>query len=272
MNMKKGLHIVVNYNTWNFVDKLIDNLAIHLESEIELLIIDSNSIIDCPIELNNKIDNNLNIKLILLNNNYGYFNSVTSIFNTIAINNYDYFIVSNTDVEIITSNFYSIIRKNIKKNLIIAPSIVNLDGIQQNPHRQSKPNLFVKIYWNLFYFNYHFSRFIFIFHKVYSSVKKISKKEIISDNFPDTIYSPHGSFIIFSVDFFVNLFSNPLPFFLYAEEDYIGSLAKKLNYKIKIIKELKIKHFENVSTGMILSKNKYQIQKKAFMNAIRPNW
>lgn len=271
----KGLLIVVNFNSWYYVEKLYLNVKKYIGVEIDFLIIDGNSSENCPELFKNKLIGEPNVFVIQNVENLGYYNSVVENFHNIKVNKYQYFIVSNCDIEFVNHDFFQIVSNSIKDHKIIAPSIRNNQGVEQNPHRLKRPGFFIKFFWFIFYTNFFVSKIISLGFYFSSAIKFFSRKRSNpQDQFENMyqIYSPHGSCIIYSNEAFVHFFSKRFPFFLYAEEDYIGAMSLIQGFKISFIKNLKVLHFENVSTGLIVSKDKYNIKKNAFNNAIRPFW
>lgn len=271
----KGLLIVVNYNSWDFVEKLYFNVKKNIGSEIDFMIIDGYSSHVCPDLFKKELNENQNVEILYNSENFGYYNSVFENYNKLNVNKYKYFVVGNCDIEFVNNDFFEIVSNIIEDYKIIAPSISNNQGVEQNPHRLNKPGFFIKFFWLLFYTNYTISKMISFVFKISFLIKNFFNNKIKSNYLYSDIhqiYSPHGSCIIYSKEVFDYFFSKRFPFFLYAEEDYIASKSLIQGFKIFFFKNLKVRHFENVSTGLIVLKDKYNIQRKAFNNAIRPFW
>ena len=77
------------------------------------------------------------------------------------------------------------------------------------------------------------------------------------------IFSPHGAFVIFTKNYFNNDGYIDDGCFLYGEENSIEAIVQQNNLKIGFIPQLKVLHFESVTTGKGLSKIKYGFQKEA---------
>jgi GT2 family glycosyltransferase len=254
--MKRGLLITVNYNNWDYTESFVRTLLSFGNKSLSIVIVDNS-----PKMSDNNISNleseNENIAYLKTKNNIGYFGAVNYAIKIIDIKLYDYIIICNNDITIENLNFFEILNEKLELYDIIAPSIKTKENIQQNPHRDKKIDLKRKIFYKIYFSSYLIAKLInFIVRQ-----KRIKQTEY--NEYEREIASPHGAFIIFNKTFFSKGGFIDDGFFLYGEEDTLMAQAQNLKLKIGFIPDLKVKHFESLSTGKSFTKKKYLIQKDA---------
>lgn len=246
---KKGLIIVVHFGKWIITEEFIDHIKTYLSEDLILYVV-NNSPELLPIQ-----KQAIYIEIINAPSNLGYFGGANYAFNYVDINNFDFIIICNNDIEIIDSNFFNYLQEKIDYYDIIAPSIETKEGIEQNPYLEGEFTSFRMIFYKLYFNNYLFA---------YILTKLVFLKKMIGINFRNkeketerVISSPHGAFIIFNRTFFDNGGFIEDKLFLYGEEDSISAQAKSLKLKIGFVPSLKIIHKEHTTTKKGLSKHKY---------------
>lgn len=246
------LIITVDYNSNNFTRKFINSISkIVNKEEIDIYVVCNGN------ELyTDEKNNNLKINVIKTDNN-GYFGAVKYVLDRIQKSLFDYIIICNNDIEILTNNFFKKLSK--VKYEIIAPRIKNLQDLDQNPHRLNPPSFKIKLFYKLYFINYALAYFI----NYVLSLRRKKIKDRFNHNIERFIFSPHGSFIIFSKLFFEKGGYIDNNFFLYGEEDSIGSIAYQLNMKVLYYPQINLIHHESVSTGKSFSFFKWNEQKKS---------
>jgi len=180
---------------------------------------------------------------------------------------YDYYILSNSDISFLDIDFYKNICKcqlTSKKRIgIIAPTILskdlkhNLNPFLFNRSSVRKIKILKMIYKNeLFAIIYNLLHYI----KNYFSIKKEIINIDSTSGRQNDIYAPHGSFMIFTRQF-INKNTFNYKAFLFGEEIYVGEVCKKLNLKVRYYPNLKLIHNEHTTTGFfqtgMLLKYKY---------------
>ena len=196
---------------------------------------------------------NKNIKLLKNKENLGFSggNNIGFLFSKENLNP-DFLIVMNNDILIKDKDILKKIMK-IDNCDIIAPKIINLEGINQNPFREKKLNKkqvlseWLKI--NLLYFIYHFKFLAKLYLEIKNKKKKGEDNKVIK-NFYNIV--PHGSFIIYKKNYIENeRFAFVPGTFLYAEEDLLAWYIKKKRYITYYDETIEIHHLESVSTSKI---------------------
>jgi len=263
----KGVIIIVNYKSDEYSIKFIDRFIEIFNEQIELIVVDNSD----SVSLKNYIDNiHYKIRYYSTESNLGYFGAAKWVLNKIDYKQLDFVVIANNDVYIETTDFFLLLKDKLNNADVIAPSIVNASGEQQNPHRSHKLSKPLFIFWKLYYLNYYLARVLLFVVGIIRKVFKYNDSNI--DELKDkVIYSPHGAFIIFSNTFFKKGGYVDDSFFLYGEEESIGIQCSNENMRVIYCPDLKILHYESRSIGSELSKIKYNYQKESFKILILRN-
>lgn len=189
--------------------------------------------------------------------NLGYLNGVFFAFDAFKEKQGylpDWLIVSNTDIIIEDAHFYEkfLSAKYDNDTWCIAPSVLSGDRTTYgNPHYKEriplkKVNRVIKIFKN--------NLLASIYMKLAglkSSTQKSQKQE------SQFVYSSHGCYFILRKEFYEYLNGEKYGAFLYSEESYIAEQILKAEKKEFYDSNLELIHNENLSTGKMKKKNKY---------------
>ena len=253
--MKKGRIYTVHYGEETKITEIFISSTIpFLGNSLDLVIINNTS----TIEIANRKSNFIHI--INSNNNLGYFGGIKFGMEKFMIDDLDYIIICNNDVQILNSDFFSILEEKLNSYDIIAPSIKTLNNIEQNPHLKKSLSKFKKIYYKVYYLNFIIA---LLLNKILS-IRKISNKNVIRIQKEERIFSPHGAFIILNKSYFDKGGYIDTGYFLYGEESSLSAQANILGLSVGFVPDLLIQHWENISTGKRFSKSKFQFQKEAY--------
>ncbi|MHC1706083.1 MAG: glycosyltransferase family 2 protein [Bacteroidales bacterium] len=162
----------------------------------------------------------------------------------------DFVIVCNTDVQFTGNDFLERLYDQYEDDAfdVFGPDIVSsLTGKHQNPYlerRISKRKLqfFINITQNSVLYN--------AFLLLYYPFKRHIKRSVREKGSP---YSLHGSFLVFSGNFFEKGGHLSYGSFLFGEEIFIGELAGDLKLNVLYDPDYKIVHHEHATTGIYKS-------------------
>lgn len=253
----KGIIIIVNYKSDEYSIQFIKRYIELFNDQVDLIVVDnSNSII-----LKNYLDRiNSSVQYYATKSNLGYFGAAKCVLNKIDYQSRDYIIISNNDVHIINNDFFINLENTLKKADVLAPSIINSSGKQQNPHRLKKISKINVLFWYFFFFNFHIAKILLFLRCKVRRSDRINNFQLRER----MIFSPHGAFVIFARSFFNKGGFIDDGFFLYGEEDSIGFQCHRSDMKVLFNPELKVLHMESRSIGKDFTKSKFDFQKKAF--------
>ncbi len=251
---------VLHYKEYQTTSNCIDSiLELIIPKDLNLRIV----IVENPIEnnisgemLNLKYKDNKNI-IFLRNNRNGGFAEGNNLGYSYAKKNLnpDIFIALNNDI-LIEDKFFIEKMINIKKECdIIAPKILNLENINQNPFRKEKLSKisilfeFFKIYiLEKIYLNKILGK-KYLFYRRKRIIRKGNKQLLDNLNYQFNIV-PHGAFIIYKKSYISKEEFAFVPgTFLYCEEDLLAWYIKQKKYISLYVPVLEVKHLEHITTS-----------------------
>jgi GT2 family glycosyltransferase len=174
----------------------------------------------------------------------------------------DWVIVSNVDLMILDSQFLDKLAamRGRPRLGMVAPSIRSaLTGRDQNPFMRTRPSaarmhLYKWMFRSWLVLN-AYELATAVFHKLRTAASKrpdacASLREDVSE----TIYAPHGSFLIFSGEYFRAGGNLDFPCFLFGEEVYLAETLRKLGLDVVYEPSLEVIHQEHKSTRLVKSR------------------
>lgn len=252
--------IAVCYNAHNDAKNLLESIALASDNEKEQLelfvVLSDNSTSVPPADLvNAKFKFNYTF---IKNDNIGYFpaflRGVRSL--NIDIKEFDYIAVSNVDLQVDRSFFKSLNALQVAKDVgVIAPSILSMsNGRDLNPKMRVRPSVRkIKFARSLFEFP-----LLFNVYNLLTRIKEYvaSKRQQQSDNATVSLgksfyemYGAHGSFIIFTKQYFLAGASIEYPRFLFGEEGFVAEQARAKSLKIVHVPQIIIHDREHGTTS-----------------------
>jgi len=203
------------------------------------------------IEIINKIDDLKNTKVLNNGTNLGYYGAASLALDNIDTDLYKFIIVGNSDITFNSKYFFeTLLLKYSEAQVVgtIGPSIISGASFSdQNPFLTQRPSKFKYMKLNLMYSNiffYYIYQTGANFYRTYlKKNKKIRKKR--SQN----TYALHGSFIIFTPEYFERGGDFKYGSFLFQEEIFVAEKCKELRLKSVYDPELSITHKEHETTG-----------------------
>jgi len=266
--MKNILLACVNFNNYgllhNYLRSIKASIEEHLDNnlKITLLVIDNSK----NKEEFKPIDENNIISLIHHSptENLGYIGGITDAIKSqnIKLSDYDYFIISNVDLELSKSFFPRLLGLEVDKDIgWIAPRIFSLkENKDRNPKILKRPSL-KKM--RLLTLMYRLPLFYYMYHKlIYQKTKRN-----INNSLRKLIYAGHGSFMIFTNKFLEQNSTFNFPTFLFGEEIYFAELCRISNLKVEYKPEIEIVDIDHSSTSKLNRKKFYKMNYES-MNSI----
>jgi glycosyltransferase involved in cell wall biosynthesis len=183
----------------------------------------------------------------------------------------EWIIVCNNDIRIEQSDFFERLGHLDPGSIgVIAPKIISSrTGLNQNPFMVRRPGR-----WRVgelrFWLKSYYLAFI---REKMSQWKKTGlglKQKLLPRTSggdgpqPTAIYAPHGSFLIFSKQFFTRGGFLDDATFLYHEEISVAEISKKLGLPVVYWPKLCVLHDEHSTTGMRFNRSIYENQKQSF--------
>ena len=246
--MLSVLYVIVNYNseedTLRYLQSIQDSQG-SKPSAIDIVLVDNST--TKSKELRDAISL-MNLSITILDSaNVGYFGAFKVALEYVGytkVSTYDHVIISNVDLEM-TKDFFSKLESiNIASDIgVIAPSIVS-----KHRHNDLNPKIITKPTKSKILRNYLLFKYPFLF-KFYAKLSDKRIKHNTIQHATQTIYAPHGSFIIFNQVFFKQGGIIDYPVFLFGEEMYVAESMKAMNLKVQYNPNIKILDFDHGSTS-----------------------
>lgn len=262
--MNKILNVIVYYNNDDEVRLYISEINKFAADKVDIILVinkDTDELAPKIIEDQHILGFN-NIYLKDFKENIGYLNALLEVITKIDIEKYEYFILSNTDIEYPIKDFFDkLLTKKYSNDIgCIAPSVYSTRfNRYSNPHYKKritlkKLNRLIRI----------FSCPILASLYIWLSKEKILNRKKIEE--PSCyVYSPHGCYMIFAKAFVKDIKGFRYGAKLYSEESCIGELLIKHNKKCFYDNSIKIYHMESTVTGKMDNRIKF----KCLENSLR---
>ncbi len=249
----KCLNFIIFYDNYDEVESYLTSLNNVANNKVDVCIVvnkDTNK--KAENLLQKKYNNIANIEMKDYGDNIGYLNAMIRSMPE-NVDDYKYFILSNTDIEYVTSDFFDTLVDNVYNNEIgcIAPSVFSfLTQSYSNPHyleRISKSQM----QRNIFIFKHPIiAKPYFWLAGMKEHTKDSSEKESCE------VYSPHGCYMIFSKEFAQYISQRPYGVKMYSEESYVGEMLLRAGKKCYYDSTIKVNHIESAVTSSLGIKNK----------------
>ena len=265
--------IILNYKTAEDSIHLLKSIEAQIwHHDIKIYIVDNGSFDDSIEKLKN-LETRLNFEIIVSDINSGYARGNNLGIQKALADGYKYIVISNSDILIERQDdFLERIYKTYDKNpsiAVIAPSIVNLDNMQQNPFRRERFNLQEIVKMKIFYLSgfyklYYFLR-VYIFYGFITYMAQFKKQKRIKNTANQVldsgyIYAPHGSFLIFTPTYFQYFDGFDNNTFLYCEEFILAERLRQKGLKCWYENRLNVLHKESQSREKVVKNYKEKVK------------
>lgn len=270
----KALVITVNYRSSLTALKFLDSLC-HTKAfpEIAVVIADNSSGEEDLASIRKASARLSNVKLLASVENRGYFGAARFAFEKYRGQGQglpDWLIVCNHDVLIEDPDFFSkLFSQDAMAAGVIAPRIQVLPSrADQNPFMRSRPRWLRWTSLQFMYSNYGTASLWDWLSRQKKALKilmaaRAPKRSSSGVPRRQTIYAPHGAFIIFSRRYFEAGGYLDGNLFLYGEEVCVGEICRSLGLPVVYDPSLCVLHDEHRSTGQGISRFTYECQKNA---------
>jgi GT2 family glycosyltransferase len=253
--------VFANYGCGEAIESAVRSLARCDESRsVEVVIVENGG---TPVDVSSLLELGLqSVETINAKQNVGYFGAMRLAWESTSEREFDYRILCNPDIEFVQTNFVRTMLSLPKASNIaaIAPSVLSLrSGVDQNPYLANVPSRFQRWWWRMLYASFHVYKLRCALGERVRSARQDRVEEC-------TIYAPHGSIMIFSPLFFELQRSFDSMPFLYAEELFVGEMIRRAGWIVSYVPGLQVAHKENVVTGLLPSRQRFEMQRAA-MNA-----
>jgi len=251
------LLICVKYSADRETERYLDSIrALHAQSGLHVLLVDN------TVEARwSYTSDQSNCRVLRAPRNLGYFGGARyGLSRHLAENPMpDWLIISNVDLSLDDPTFLERLAPlgSIPDVGAVAASIRSaLTGIDQNPFMRVRPSVLRMHAYKWLYRSQTalngYEGLAAFSHRAGSALRKLRPTH--SNSARETIYAPHGSFLILSKNYFDRGGDLDFPEFLFGEEIYIAESVRRLGLKVIYEPALRVNHQEHHSTGLFKSK------------------
>lgn len=252
--MKKILNIIVYYDNDEEVDHYITQVMSISRQFVDIWVVVNKDEKGRLRELQSRRSGDSRITFINHGGNVGYLNSLLTTIKDRDISGYDYVILSNTDIEYKDPEFFNRILATEYTTDIgcIAPSVYNPNtGSYSNPHyRERVPEYKFKRIMRIFAFPMLADAYLKL-----AGMKAGSTKSTKCDSC--YVYSPHGSYMIFTREFLSKIKGYEYGVRMYSEESCIGELLRREKMRCFYDSTIEVIHLESSVTGGMNQKRRF---------------
>jgi GT2 family glycosyltransferase len=270
--VKRLLLISVNYRSAESCISLVESiLKAEQCSQIAVRIVDNCSGDDSVRTLQGAFLSFPNAELFVSQSNLGYFGGANFALHRYLEKNRecpDWVIVCNHDVRIEDLAFFAkLLARDGAAVGMIAPSIKAIPrGTEQNPFMRHRPGRWSWSKVRLVSSNY---KIAFVWDWLWRQKSRLKSWFAVRRGAPqhskrrESVYAPHGSFLIFSRRFFECGGFLDGNLFLYGEEISVAEICRELRLPVVFDPSLQVLHAEHHSTGTALSRFTFECQRNS---------
>ncbi|RYZ83380.1 MAG: glycosyltransferase [Proteobacteria bacterium] len=259
--MKIGI-IPVCYNAYADAARFLESVekascaCSHLSLEVVLA---DNSTVDAPLGIIHR-ESSFNYTY-QKNSNIGYFPAFNSGLSNLSgpTESYDFIIVCNVDLVVADNFFIELTKQSLSENVgVIAPGIFSdKDGRDLNPKMRTRPtrakiNFMRAICSSVLLFRlYHYLVRMKENARSRSQARVSISSEPCKQSSVPSMYGAHGSFMIFTKNYFRRGAHTDYPRFLFGEEGFVAEQLRQHQLLIKHIPVIRVFDKEHASTSQI---------------------
>ncbi|SNA70475.1 glycosyltransferase family 2 protein [Flavobacterium psychrophilum] len=259
--------VCVNYNNSKITQEYILNvLALKQHHDLKIIVVDNASESNDVKQLSAYVDqiNKDQVVLIKSDSNLGYFKGLNLGIKWALEKGYnEYQVVGNNDL-VFSPDFLEVLKlKDLNTEVfVIAPNIIRLDGVHQNPHIVAKFTSLQKMYRKLYFTHYYIGIFVqFVYNMIRS---KLVKEDRINNDVEQQILMGYGACYILTKSFF-NVFNElDAPVFLMGEEGILANQVLSRNGVTLYCPDLIVNHHDHSSIGKVPSKKLYKFSQDSY--------
>jgi GT2 family glycosyltransferase len=202
--------------------------------------------------------------LILLPENIGYFPALNVGLAKIRSDGsrYDYIIIGNNDL-LFSNSFFNRLgdRKYNSDVVVVAPRIVTLTGVNQNPHIKDGISRFREIFYDIYYSNFYLALLVSVFVRLVGGVA--SRSDQLSASESCYIRTGFGACYLLTPRFFEIFDGLWAPTFLMGEELMLGRQLFAYGRRVFFDCELSVCHVDNQTIGKVPKRHTWGYAKQS---------
>lgn len=175
---------------------------------------------------------------------------------------FDAIVIGNNDL-VFDLAFFSGIRgasAKLASHAVISPSIVTLDGVQQNPHVISGVSRFREIVWDLYFSNFSISRLIAWVARRARFL--VTRKDYLQNTIEGPIYQGYGACYILTPTFLSRYGRLWSPGFVMGEEFFLARQLLAKGEQMYYFPGITVKHYDHATVSELPSRKLWEMTRQ----------
>jgi GT2 family glycosyltransferase len=263
--MKIGF-VFTNYNNASFTVAAVESLALFPHwNECEVVVVDNSSAPE-DIELLRQLQRDYPaLQVIFHPENVGYFPGLN-----LGIDYLrglpapiDLIVAGNNDL-LFPPDFHDRVLASgnvTSRYAVVAPDLVTMDGVHQNPHVIRSINPVRELVWDVYYSNYHLARLI---SNVARATRKVSSRTDLNEHDKaQPIFQAYGACFLLTPVFFQHFDRLWAPTFLMGEEYFLSHQVEERGLEVYYEPRIAVVHHEHSSVSKLPGRQFWTIAKAA---------
>jgi GT2 family glycosyltransferase len=263
--MKLGF-VFTNFNNYRFTAEAVRSIAASSAwGSSRVVIVDNNSEGSDVAQLQRMKIEYPGVHVILNTENIGYFRGLNVGLRHLreAYPDVDHVVVGNNDLFFPPSFASDVARKRdlFDHYPVIAPDLVTLDGVHQNPHVISRISKIREAVWDVYYSNY-------VLALLLRQVARLSRRLTERRDYEEytvarTIHQGYGACYILGPIFFRDFGELWAPTFLMGEEYFLSMQLERKGYAVYYEPSILVQHHDHATLDKVPSKRLWEIARDA---------
>lgn len=255
-NLKIGF-VFTNYNNSKLSIQALESIATNAnEITCVPVIVDNRSKDSERALLSNAEAKFPNAKFIFNEANLGYFDGLNTGITYLRKTHpdLDFIVIGNNDLIFPTPFFTAIdeLKHKLTNYPVIAPDLIALEGVHQNPHVMTEISRIREYIWDLYFVYYPLAR---LMGQVSNWLKKyLERKDYTFHQQEGYIYQGYGACYILTPAFFKHFDDLWSPGFLMGEEFYLAKQLETIGEKMYYQPQITVMHHDHATVSTIPSK------------------
>ena len=263
--MYKIAFVCVDYNGWNYTNKFCQSLSEQLGEGVDFSL-------RCVVVDNSK--NEINSQNIIngltswewavycpTGENLGYFGGINFGLNSLNLDDWDFVVVCNNDLEFDVDFCRNLISKSYLENVFsVCPSVITADGIYQNPHVLHPIGRMKKLKYDLYYMHYYIAWMLTLILNFFRPVKSSPSQPKEGCE----IHMGIGAIYVLTRGFLRKFKKLNYPHFLYGEEAFLSEQIHSEDGILWFDPDLRVVHAESAATSKIPRRAVYEFSRQGY--------
>lgn len=252
----KYAFICTNYNNSHYTQGAVDTLIAGENPPALIVVVDNDSTPDQQTELRRLVSGKRTVELLFSDKNVGYFAGLNlGLHRALAmLPDADAYIVGNNDLEF-PADFGTKLdrrRETIAARMVVAPNILTVTGVRQNPHAIRPISRFRGLILDGYAASFNLARLLTWVARI--TQKKTRRKDVDHHHAEGFIFMGLGACYILSPRFIEAVGELPAEVFLMHEEFFLSRRIAEEGEAVYYVPDIVITHHDHGSVGSVSSR------------------